>query len=110
MVDLVNDFLGKLANISAYGDSSGPLPESAKNDIKAVLIGATMALEQYRDRVSKAAKQPREHIQHVSHFLDLVNGRVGFVDQSSGDKQIRMTFDDKQATDKITYRKALVSG
>ncbi len=105
MVGLVARLLGELGAVSSFGDSQRSLGNSARDDLKAVLIGATMTSHMYRDETSRAEQQPQEHIKHVRHFLDLVKKRVGYVDQGTGDTHVRMTVQDDQANDRITFSK-----
>lgn len=104
LVPLMHDFLRELNRISSLGNSAGPLPEAAKQNIRSVLIGATMALETRRDSQAQTDEQPPEHVRDVSRFIELIESRVGRRN-SDGSKTVRMRIGENQASGDITLRK-----
>ena len=105
LAGLVSSLLNELSQISSFGASDGPLPEEKRKDIRAVLIGATMALQTRRDEQKMPDRQPKEHVDDASRFIDLVEKRVGSFD-SDGSQKLHMNVGDKQASREITIRKA----
>lgn len=104
MVTLLNSFLRKLGTAASFGNGGEQLSHSKKEDIKSVLIGATMALEGYRDVASQTEKQPTEHVQNAARFLELVKDRVGET-KPDGSFELRMVVHDDQSRGKIKYKK-----
>ncbi|MFA6259732.1 MAG: hypothetical protein WCX29_03970 [Candidatus Peribacteraceae bacterium] len=104
LVPLVHDFLRELNRMSSLGNSAGPLPESARKDIRAILIGATMALEARRDSQARTDQQPPEHVKDVSRFIELIESRVGRRNPDES-KTVRMRIGENQASGDITLRK-----
>lgn len=104
LAQLVQALLEELGRISSFGFSGGPLPEGKRQEIRAVLIGATMALQTRRDEQRLTDQQPEDHVADVSRFIDLVEKRVGG-HNSDGSKRLRMHVADNQTSGEITLRK-----
>lgn len=106
MLSLMQNFLGQMSKLSHYGESTGPMPENAKNEIKSVLIGSIMAMDRQRDGNLRDKEQPQEHAKQVRNFIHMIKNRVGYIDQDTGDTHLKMRLSDRQVGDQVVYRKA----
>ena len=103
VVVLLTRLLGKLGNLASFGQSVDQLSDSKLRELRAVLIGATMASEGYR-RAAYPEVQPASHAPNVRLFLDLVEERVG-KKNDDGTTTLQMRISEDQIGGGIRYKK-----
>jgi hypothetical protein len=108
IIELFNDLLNHMHNsllAESPQDTSGEqvITQSRNDDVKAALLGASMVLDPTTERLSMPRQQPVGNMRYLHRFLEMVQRRVGKLDEASGASEIRIRISPQAAAPTVKY-------